>query len=122
MSSQVLSALAQNARWLASPASGDFNTGAKAMQSIFVNSATNYETRTNRSALRTPASGGIASLASTLGNDVAPLALIVVSGPALADSIDQNRAAEGHAPNSDNALCRAGGSVPQMRSKTFNVY
>ncbi|HEV7322669.1 MAG TPA: autotransporter-associated beta strand repeat-containing protein [Ensifer sp.] len=59
----------------------------------------NYEARTNRSALRVPALGLVASLAATLANSVAPLALIVASRPALADSIGVNGGGGGYAGN-----------------------
>ncbi|MGO4625028.1 autotransporter-associated beta strand repeat-containing protein [Ensifer sp. 2TAB8] len=67
--------------------------------------------RANRFALRIPALGVVASLAASLANSVAPLALIVASGPALADSIGQNGGSGGNAPNSSNA---AGGGGAGM--------
>ncbi|MEZ2407233.1 autotransporter-associated beta strand repeat-containing protein [Bosea sp. RCC_152_1] len=60
--------------------------------------------RASRSALRVPASGVVvASLAAALANSVAPLALILAAGPALADSIGQNGGTGGNAPNSSTA-------------------
>ncbi len=65
-----------------------------------MNTDKNDHARVNRSALRAPASGVIvASLAASLANSVAPLALIVASGPALADSIGLNGGGGGNAGN-----------------------
>ncbi|WDZ80295.1 autotransporter-associated beta strand repeat-containing protein (plasmid) [Ensifer adhaerens] len=78
----------------------------------------NDEARANRSALRVPALGLVASLAATLANSVAPLALIVASGPALADSIGQNGAAGGNAPNYSTAAGGGGAGTAGDGSAT----
>ncbi|MBD9628100.1 autotransporter-associated beta strand repeat-containing protein [Ensifer sp. ENS06] len=83
-----------------------------------MNTARNYEARANRSALRVPALGIVASLAATLANSVAPLALIVASGPALADSIGQNGAAGGNAPNYSTAAGGGGAGTAGDGSAT----
>ncbi|WP_179119682.1 autotransporter-associated beta strand repeat-containing protein [Ensifer adhaerens] len=83
-----------------------------------MNTARNDEARANRSALRVPALGVVASLAATLANSVAPLALIVASGPALADSIGQNGAAGGNAPNYSTAAGGGGAGAAGDGSAT----
>lgn len=70
-------------------------------------------TPANRSALRIV----IASLTAALTASVAPLALIVAAGPALADSIGQNGGNGGNAPNSSTAGS-GGGAGPAGDSST----